>query len=104
VWAAAVRAWRLHTALAGARVRSLCFACSCSHCVCLRRLLPSTPQAAKMLPAGFTGQWHFCRGMWQSDGQCFKSYAELGECVCVCFVCVWGGGGGEGVHTHDRVL
>jgi hypothetical protein len=32
-----------------------------------------------MVPPGHTGDWHFCRGVWDSERQCFKSYAEMGE-------------------------
>jgi hypothetical protein len=32
-----------------------------------------------MLPQGHTGEWHFCRGVWETEKQTFKSYADYGE-------------------------
>lgn len=36
-------------------------------------------QAAALVPPGHKGDWHFCRGVWDSEAQRFKSYAELGK-------------------------
>lgn len=46
-------------------------------CVALLCLLCG--QARQMVPAGHTGEWHFCRGLWDSEGQRFKSYSEIGK-------------------------
>lgn len=50
--------------------------CSCVGLFCLWLLL----QACAMLPQGHTGEWHFCRGVWETEKQTFKSYADYGEC------------------------
>lgn len=33
-----------------------------------------------MLPPDHAGDWHFCRGMYNTEQQTFKSYAEFGGC------------------------
>lgn len=35
-----------------------------------------------MLPQDHAGEWHFCRGMYNTEKQTFKSYAEFGEWTC----------------------
>lgn len=57
----------------------LVLSANCSSVLPLALLL-LLAQAYHLLPEGHTGQWHFCRGTWDTERQVFRSYLEMGEC------------------------